>query len=223
MPEGTIISRHSLLWAQSNNSINARLVNLGTWAVVRVGWLWSIRQDALGTIDPNFAFGFCSGTAALYGDASATHFVGVTSEQNAFGGPWPLGGDNFLSAVMRPSKKVGVVQTNGTNLTTGWKIYANTTADDKKSMTIIEITKGAPNYSFKLFFRSAGSASNPTVLDLAAQIEAVTPAFADHTFSAAQTLAVDEGVDGTLDAIQIYWPITTSSLEEDAVRVFKVS
>lgn len=90
-------------------------------------------------------------------------------------------------------------------------------------MTIIEVTKGAPNYSFKLFFRSAGSAANPTANDLAAQIEAVTPAFADHTFSAAQTLAVDEGADGTLDAIQVYWPITTSSLEEDAVRVFKVS
>lgn len=223
MPEGTIISRHALLWAQSNNSINARSVNLGTWTTVRVGWLWSIRQDALGTIDPNFAFGFCSGTTALYGDASATHFVGVTSEQNAFGGPWPLGGDNFLSAVMRPSKKVGVTQTNGTNLTTGWKIYANTTADNKRSMTILEVTKGIPDYSFRLFYRSAGSAANPGVTDLAAQIEAVTPAFADHTFSAAQTLAVNETIDGTLNAIQIYWPLVTSSLEEDAVRVFKVS
>lgn len=224
MPAATIISRHSLLWAQQNNSISARLVNLGTWNVVRVGMLWSLRQDVFqADIDPNFAFGLCSGTTNCYGDATVTHFVGITSEIGAFGLPWQETAGGFLRAVMRPSKKVGATQSNGTNLATNHLVYANTVVDNKRSITWIEFTKGSPNYSFKIFYRDTDAATDATVTDLEDTMEDLTPTLANHTFSAAQTLAVDEGVDGTLNAIQVYWPLTTTSAEIDAVRVFKIS
>lgn len=221
MSEATIISRHSLKWAQTNNSIGARLVNLGTWNVVRVGILWGVTQDAPGTITPDFAFGLCSGTAAVYGDASATHFVGVTTEGTAFGG-WAISSGFFISQVFRPSKKVGIVQTNGTNLTT-LSVTNASSVNNYRTVLMVEITKGAPNYSFRLFYRNATTAADYTVTDFTTVMEATSPTLADHTFSAAQTLAVDEGVDGTLTAAQFYWNLTTSDTEIDAKMVSKIS
>jgi len=223
MPEAVIVSRHSLLWAQSGNAIKARPVALGTWNVIRMGFLWSVRQDVLGVIQPDFAFGFSSGTSAVYGDASATHFVGITTEGTAFGG-WALHGTNFLfNAVFRPTKQVGATKTNGTNLTTSGVVYANTTADNKRSLWFVEITKGSPNYSFKLFHRNDVGATNPSHTDLVAVMESASPALANHVFTAAQTLAVDEGADGTLNAINFYWNLTSSNTEVDEIMVTKVS
>lgn len=218
MADATIILRYSLLWSQSNNSIIARPVALGTWNVLRVGFLHSVRQDTLVGITPDFFFGLSAGTASVYGDASATHSVGAQST-----GAWTLGGDNFLSTAIRPVKQVGVTKTSGTNLAAGWITYANTVADMKRSMTILTITKGSPNYSFKMFYRNSGAASSPTFADLTAQMEAGIPAFASHLDSSTQTLAVDEGADGTLTALQMYWSLTTSSMEIEGVMVSKVS
>lgn len=220
MADATIISRHSLLWAQENNSIIARLVNLGTWSQIRVGFIHSIRQNVLGSITPDFAFGLCAGTAAVYGDASATHFVGASAEAT----PWTLGGDNFLTGIILPTKKVGVTKTTTTNLTTGWISYADTVSDMKRAMTILKITKGSPNYSFDMFYRFSGAASDPTFADLTTQMEtAGTPSFTSHTNSPTRTLAVDEGADGTLTAMQMYWSMTTSSIEIEGVMVSKVA
>lgn len=222
MSEATIISRHSLKWAQTNNSIGARLVNLGTWNVVRVGILWGVTQDAPGTITPDFAFGLCSGTAAVYGDASATHFVGVTTDGTAFGG-WALHASGFfISQVFRPTKQVGVTKTNGTNFTST-SATNGSSVNNYRTVLMVEITKGSPNYSFRLFYRNAVTAADFTVTDFTTVMEAAVPALAEHTFSAAQTLAVDEGVDGTLTAAQFYWNLTTSDAEIDAKMVSKIS
>lgn len=221
MPEATIISRHSLLWAQTNNSIAARLVSLGTWNVVRVGILWGVTQDTPGTITPDFALGFCAGTAAVYGDASATHFVGITTEHVTFGG-WAISSGFFVSQIFRPTKQVGVVKTNGGNLTAISATNASS-VNNYRTILMVEITKGSPNYSFKLFYRNTTNANDYNVTHLTTVMEAAVPTLGDHTFSAAQTLAVDEGVDGTLTAAQIYWSLTTSDAEIDAIMVSKIS
>lgn len=223
MASATIISRHSLKWSQENNSIIVRLVDLGTWNVIRCGFLHSVRQDSLtGGITPDFAVGFCAGTSAVFGDASVTHFVGLSNENVT---AWTLSGANFLSAVLLPTKKVGVTKTTGSafSFPAKWITYANTTADLKRSMTILTITKGSPNYSFDLFYRDSETASDPTFANLTTQMEAGTPAFTSHINSATRTLAVDEGVDGTLTAFQAYWSLTTSSLELEGVIISKVS
>lgn len=222
MPEAIINSRYSLNWAQNSNSIGARTVALGTWNVVRVGLLWSVPQAVSATIQPDFAFGLCSGTAAVYGDASATHFVGVTTEGAAFGGWAPNGNDFFISGVFRPTKQVGVVKTNGTNLTVSHVVNASD-VNNYRSVSFVEFTKGSPNYSFKLFHRNLDGANDFTVADLTAVMESGAPALSQHTFTAAQTLAVDEGVDGTLDAVQFYWSMVTPTAEIDAIMVSKIS
>lgn len=222
MPEATIISRHSLLWAQTNNSIGARLVSLGTWNVVRVGMLWGVTQDSPGTITPDIGFGFCSGTAAVYGDASATHFVGITTDNVPFGG-WALHASGFfISQIFRPTKQVGVVKTNGANLTS-ISATNGSSVNNYRTVLMIEVTKGAPNYSFRLFFRNSVNLNDYNVSHLTTVMEAAAPTLGDHTFSGAQTLAVDEGVDGTLTAAQFYWNLTTSDAEIDAIMVSKIS
>lgn len=222
MSEAVIIERYApLKWAQAGNSLGARLVNLGTWNTVRVGMLWSVRQDATAVIQPDFAFGLCAGTAAVYGDALATHFVGVDTDGAAFGG-WQTSGGYLVSIVMRPAKKVGAVITTGTGFSSNQAVNAQT-VNNYRSVLFAEITKGSPNYSFRLFHRNALGTNDYTVANLTMVMEAAVPALADHTFTAAQTLAVDEGVDGTLTAAQFYWNLTTSNAEIDAFMVSKIS
>lgn len=224
MSDAIIISRHSLKWAQASNALAARSVSLGTWNVVRVGVLWAVRQDSLGSISPSFALGLCSGTSNVYGDATTTHFVGVTSS----GGTWDYdggAGNGFgYNGIIRPSKKVGVTQSNGTNLVTNHAIYFRTdSATNLRRVTFVEITKGSPNYSFKLFYSNDGALNDYSVTNLKTVMETTSPSLTNHLFSSAQTLAVDEGADGTLNAAQFYWNLSTSNLEADAFMVAKIS
>lgn len=219
MSEAIIIPRHSLKWAQAGNSIGARLVSLGTWNQLRVGILWSVRQDASANITTDFALGLCSGTSAVYGDASATHFAGITSNP---ADTWSISGGFLINADIRPTKQVGVTKTNGTVLATDHMVNAQT-VNNYRSVTFFQVDKGSPNYTFFLFYRNAAGAADYTVADLAAVMEAGAPALANHTGTSGQTLAVDEGVDGVFDAVQFYWNLTTSNAEIDAFMVSKIS
>lgn len=221
MAEADVISRHSSKWAQFNNSIAARLVDLGTWNVLRLGILWSIRQDSpITAIDPTVAFGFCSGTANTFGDASATHFVGLSMDKNTV---WSVSGNFLDTDVLTPVKQVGAVLTSGTTLTGTNLVFANTTSSNVRSMTMLELTKGSPNYSFRAFRRSVATEADVTPEEFTAQMEAGAPSLTNHAFVGPQTLAVNEGVDGTLDAVSVYWSLTTSSMEISDIQVVRVS
>lgn len=219
MADAQIISRHSTQWAQFNNSIAARLETLGTWNVLRLGLLCGIRQDApVSAISPVFAFGFCAGTANVFGDASVTHFVGVQMETAA----WSINGDYLDSDVNTPTKKVGVTQTDGTSMSATVFIHARQDTVNVRSVLMLELTKGSPNYSFRIFRRSAAGIDITPVVFRAA-MEAASPTATSHSFQGPQTLAVDEGVDGTLNAVNVYWNLTTSSLEVEEIMVVKMS
>jgi len=219
MSDAVVIARFGTQWAQHNNSIAARLETLAPWNVLRLGLLCGIRQDVpVSVISPIFAFGFCAGTAAVFGDASATHFVGFHMEAGA----WTINGDYLDSDVNTPTKKVGVTQTDGTSVTGTNLFHAKQDTINVRSMLMLELTTGSPNYSFRLFRRSA-TGTDVSTATFRAQMEAITPTVTNHGFAGPQTLAVNEGVDGTLNAVNVYWNLTTSSMEIEEIMVVKAS
>lgn len=219
MSDAQVIARHSTQWCSASNSVIARPVALGTWNVLRLGMLWGIRQDApVASISPLAAFGFCAGTTNVFGDASVTHFVGVRFENGA----WTINGDFLDSDVNSPIKTVGVTTTAGGSLTGTNLIHAKQDTVNVRSVTMLELTKGSPNYTFVLLRRSATGA-DVTPATFRAQMEAATPTITNHGLTGSQTVAVNEGVDGTLNAINVYWNLTTSSQEIEEIMVVKVS
>lgn len=195
----------------------ARRIDLGTWTRVRFGATIQLNADGV-AFTPDLAFGFCKGSANVYGDASVDHFVGVTSS-----GTWAFViANNYDSLNVRPSKKVGVTQTNGTDLTANVVAHYSPGVAIVRGMFMVEVEKGSPNYSFRLFHRS-NTTTDVTDASFLTQMVEATPVLTNHLWTAAQTLAVNEGVDGTLDAVNIFYGHSTKFLESSIVAVVKMA
>lgn len=190
------------------NSIITRPIDLGTWTTVRLGMLYD--ANAAGTIPSlDCAIGFCSGTSAVYGDASATHFVGMRTPGTT---NWSDNG-SFHSAGggMYPSKMVGSTKTNGTQLFTSFQCGSIADSSTQSSMSIVELTYGSPNYSIRAFHRSGWSGVDIAQADFYDAMAATSPSYSNHTYASAQTLAVDEVADGTLNAGQVFFAPTSGT------------
>lgn len=76
---GIIVDRDSDKRIQMSNNRWARKFSMGaTWITARIGIRFGIRDSGAGIGgNPNFAFGFCSGTTNIYGAATVDNFVGI--------------------------------------------------------------------------------------------------------------------------------------------------
>ena len=204
------------------NASVARLLSYGTdWTTLRIGLRWTIGNTGADlTGSPHLAVGLCSGTTQIYGDALTTHFVGVLSNQAA----WTYSPSSpVYSAVgggpFYPAKRIGSVLTLGTLITPYWRIDADPTA--ARSLFFVDITKGTPNFSFRLFAHESSSAD--VSLDTFLQkMQEATPSLANHAYTNAFTLAVSE-TDGALNAVNVYWDRATPALEISDLAVARLA
>lgn len=219
MAGATILLRSGENRALLSNSIIARLVGIGTtWNQIRAGILFQV-DGTVSIASLDFALGFCAGTTNVYGDATTTHFVGTRCTSG-----WPFASSWYSNATFVPSKRVNTTVTDGTALSTTSDVRGDIGGGIIRTMMFIDITKGSPNYTFELFSRTAlNTGTPPSEADFLTQMEMATPSFAHHTYSGAQTLAVDEGADGTLDAFQMYWNPATQVAEVSMVGVTVLS
>lgn len=184
------------------------------WSQLRVALYVSIADSGgniTGTI--RFAFGLCAGSTNIPGDATCTHFAGGLLAST----PWTRGTApvTHYTSNSFPAKLVGTTLTAGT--TTGVFFLPTTTPQ----MLFIDITKGSPNYSFRPFFPI--NSSSPSYADFEAQSVAGTPAFSGYTYAAAQTVAVNEGTDGTFDHSCVWWNQTNPTFDIAAWRVYRLA
>lgn len=190
-----------------------------SWTTLRVALFLKINDTGATIVAPRLAFGLCSGTSAIPGDASVTHFCGMKTN----GSNW-----SRLTAAVRynysnfalPTKTVATTDTVGTSFSNTSVLH--TTA---LSMLFVDITKGSPNYSLKLFHFTNASGTAPvcTLSDFNTQSVSTTPAFTGHAFTAAQTVAVDETADGAFDAACFWWNQVSPTIQIASWRVFKVA
>lgn len=200
-----------------------------TWNKIRIGARLDITSSGGNlTGTPRFAMGVCSGNTDIYGDATTTHFVGVRSIEAT----WTLTGSNrylINGSMLSPHKKVGTTFTAGTAFFPGvqWGIGAGAASSSAdRTQFILEITKGSPNFTLQMLgWINTGSApADNSDLAFYSNMEASgNPSATNHTFSAANTVAVSEGTDGNLDYINFFWDRSTAEIEISDWAVSRIS
>ena len=219
-----VILTRTISAAQDNrvvvsNGLFIRPIPFGTdWTTIRVGLRWHIRDSGANLVGtPRCFFGLCSGNTLVYGDETATHAVGV--DYNAT--TWTRAATNYAvsgTGSLFGAKKVGSTITRTSAISTAWAM-GNGAASDSADRTLlyVELTKGSPNFSVRCFFRTTTSSTPPADISEATFLEQLavsgTPTVTNHSFPAAQNLAVDEGADGDLDHVQFYWDRAMPEME----------
>jgi len=245
---GSSIKQRTISAATQNaiqmfNATWARSVNLpGGWNRVRVGMRFHMTDAGNLTGQPTFAIGLCSGTANQYGDATTTHFVGMVIEVNP-AATWSSGTTTYnlgtTGSCWFPRVRIGTSNTTGTALigSTGYcfainKRAATSTAD--RQLHFVDIIKGSPNYTFHAPFSiwdTAAGCSDPVFcgdvsafnfLNYMGQNDpAPTESASYHANpgTSGPTLAVDEGANGVLNAVNLYWNRVDAAVEVCDVAV----
>lgn len=192
------------------NGTFARLVSIGTsWNTIRVGIRLHMDDNggALAST-PRFAIGFSAGTANQFGDSSTTHFVGVVSTSTS----WAYQTTFHNATNFAPAKRVSTTLTTGTTLIANGAINIGLTLANR-GLIFCDVTKGNPNYTMNLFIPSNTTGADISSTTFLSQMELTTPSLGSYTYTAGQTLAVNEGTDGTLTAANISWDRTFPSIE----------
>lgn len=221
----TIATVNSLNNASMLNSTWARSVALpAAWGKIRFGLLLHFANaGAALTGTPVLAMGFCNGTSNIEGDASPAHFVGVKTNSAS----WTdlgCGGANVLGTVtVQPAVNVAGSETLGTAITADARFSFSATTT---FLYFLDLTKGSPNYTFNLFtvIGAGGSCgTGATVAQFLAQMALSSPSFTSHSYGTSQTLAVNEGANGALNAVNVWWNRSDYAAELGAIAVAVLS
>jgi hypothetical protein len=144
--------------------------------------------------------------------ASTSHFVGMRTRAASFvraAGP-PV---NYLASTgMELFKRVGTTNTT-TAIAGNWRNVAEPTS--YRWPLVLEIEKGSPNYTLTVLYWSGavlatdfteGATAGAMEPDTMAQAETYLESIAAASFTTVSgTIAVDEGVDGSLNALVFGW------------------
>jgi hypothetical protein len=190
-----------------------RLVTLpSNWSKIRVGVRYQmLHVDAAIPYTPRLALGLGRGTTNMVGDAGCEHFVGMITTDPQMN--W--NGSNYSNVVFAPCTKVGATLTVGANGSGGGLVGGAETDSAKRLVMFCDITKGSPNFSIRPFFQFFifdTDCSRETFLTQMA-VDPPTVANCAYDGGAARTIAVDEGANGTLNAVQCWWNQGTNLLE----------
>jgi hypothetical protein len=203
-----------------SNSTFARPVTLPVgWNKVRLGIRFHGTNSGVTlTGSPDFSFGFASGTTGQYGDASTTHFVGVTFNFNATwtwfstAGPTSNGTYEIGGSVPRGRVRIGTTNSD-VNLALGgafaYPAAAGANVQDA-NVLLFDIAHGSPNYTWTIVVGSGNSGgigatgifqSSAQFLLMMGQTSPTAPS--GYGASGSQSQAVNEGTNGTLNAINL--------------------
>lgn len=220
----TIVSR-TISAANQNaiamlNATWARPVALpASWSKIRVGITGHLTNTGAGlTGTATFVMGFNSGTINQYGDASCQNFIGFAYDAATWGFTnttttfYSVGGGGAMPI---GRTRIGTTNTDSLPLqNTGgaatWNSGAGTSSADRQAI-FIDIFKGSPNYTVHLPFLTAlnavaGDVVSANYLNYMGQLN---PAPSESDYNTANSvdraLAFNEGVNGTLNAINLSW------------------
>lgn len=201
----------------------ARTLSFGSsWNAVRIGMRVSIKDDSANLIgNPRLYFGLMSSPSAgcANGPLGVTsHFLGVKSQASSWTRSVAAGVTYYsVATAFAFTKQVGVTETTPGN--SGSWVFPTSTTDGWFFPIYLDITKGSPNFTVLLtywnqtvdnvavsktdFARSMEIRSTSTASGLAGYLNALTGVSNYNTSSG--SIAVDEGANGSLNAIVVGW------------------
>lgn len=190
-------------------------VYLDDWTTIRIGLQISMNAVASNIVStPVLAFGVCNGNTNVLAAATADHVVGIRPNQATW--TYNAGPPSYFavgsSAAWQQFKKIGTVVStvNTPNIA---KYISNTTT--VRTGWFLEITKGSPNYTFRVAHPVSAAASQSdvtdtefvTIMELSTLVDIGTVK-TNYNSVVSTSLAVSEA-DGVLDHIFVYWDRTT--------------
>lgn len=195
-----------------DTSAQCRRLIIGTnWNRVRIGGRIAFEDSGIDiTGNPVLFLGVCSGDLAPYGRPLPTHSVGAKLGWGG-GGQWFA--LNFTRATYRANgfwatKKVGAIETISPQTVSAIEFTRDNTGLPRIPFGV-EITKGSPNFIVRVL-----AASIPKTVDISfetyragMQLEDINQCATLWNVSAltSQVVPVNEGVDGGLNAVDIFW------------------
>jgi hypothetical protein len=191
-----------------------------TWTKLRIGirmaFYWNTPMvsaiDMYGSPYP--AVGLCNDPVSVTRLGSTNHFVGVrntSATMNDFAGPywfWTLQG----------AKQVG--STHSVSAEASVATFVNSLALSKRAALYVDITKGSP-YTITAFYQANSSAVDFTDANWNATFlteSLAAPTLTDYDQDS-WTMAVDEGTDGVLDHVCLYWQPLNPMMQIDRLQL----
>lgn len=192
-----------------------KMVYADDWTVMRIGLQYGFNDVASNiTGTPVLRFGVCSGSDDVIVNPTAVHAIGMVPTAATW--TYNAGAPSYFSCSTTSSafKRVGATYTNVTF--TGFNMFSTANSTQRGGM-FLQITKGSPNYTLQRFFQSSAASAQVDLTDanFAAAMEAsLMTEIAGITGQGGSTpsittLPVDEGVDGILDHLFVYWERTS--------------
>jgi len=202
----------------------ARAVNIPVgWQHIRMGMRYQMTNNGLaGYTGPMLAYGFCSGLTNQVGDATTTHFVGITVGTLADTTPWYIYGGSppYMFQVndssAKASVKIGSTWTQSAGALWTGNFYHDASASDNLAeydTVAVDLVYGSPNYTVSLpwvhyyayvhncpsdYFLAMMSQPSPTIPDIGYSVASASGSYP-------QAIAVNEALNGTLNAITVYF------------------
>jgi hypothetical protein len=180
------------------------------WTKLRLAWRVAMQDGAHIFGTPRLAFGLCSGTTNPFdnGAGLTTNFIGAITDQpmwNRVDNIYQLGAG---PTSVRACTRVGTTLTLGAGLMTD-PLFAQTqwtVNPAKRQPMFLDITKGSPNFTIKLFQPSADAfSSDVSLIDLKLQVIADTPTLSFLTLNNDPVEIAASESPGVFNAINVSW------------------
>lgn len=212
---------------QMSNSYFARGFTVSSaWTTLRLAFRYCFTD--LGSnpgSTPQFAFGFCSGTTNIFGDATTDHFVGWKTTHVTWirdvASFFAYYDNDGVGISVQPFKRIGTTDTNGSGIQSPNRLTLGITTT--RNVMYCDLVKGSPNYTLKLFARNTWTYADVSKATFDAQALLVSPTVANHGQLTDRTLAVDEATNGTLNCVNFSWDRTDFLLEISDISVVRLA
>lgn len=198
-----------------------------SWTKIRIGLRLSFPAVATLAGTPTLVVGMCNGPAGptdlAFGNTTTTNFVGVRTNAAS----WTFGGSAGTTGYFGSpisfeccKKLVSTITGQGSTLGGGGAGLYLSATDIVRSVYLVQIEKGSPNYTFRIVGPNTLGAAQTDVTDaqfksfmeLDAALTSPNLIVANYvTLQSNNTLAASE-VAGVLDHLNIYWDKTSVAL-----------
>lgn len=193
-----------------------------TWNKLRIGVRIAVNGSATVVGTPIFAMGVCSGTGNPFnnGAASTDHFVGATTRKSTWAYSAGFFYINSGTDDWVPTKRVGTTATLGSQMNL---LVLPAVSEERVWILFLDITKGSPNYTLQSFYSNNTLVPHITREQFLETVEIEAATLSNHAWGTAQTLAVDEGADGALNAVNLAWDRAIPQIEISDVAIVRFS
>jgi len=97
-------------------------------------------------------------------------------------------------------------------------------ATPKRHIYFVDITQGSANFTFEFLDEYSGSIADLSAADFLLYAPQSSPSISNHRFTGApQTLAVDEGTNGTLNCVNLHWDHTDANIELSDLAIVRLA